>query len=113
RAGWYFADQRKRIRFFKRLSLVASDVILIYLPQLNAGNKSLPYARSIPAYVQFMAMRIPSVEISDNGYSLGIRCPHGKISAGTVSQRNSVRTEFLIEFIMLARPEKTDIEVCK
>ncbi len=83
----------------------------------SAGADSLckprPDARRVQSRFEFVADRVPPVEVSDDGDGGGIRCPDGEMRAGFAFRgADQVRAQLLISSDVLAFAEEIDVLVC-
>jgi hypothetical protein len=84
-------------------------MIFVMGPFSDPGDESFPYARSVFTVFELMAFLVPAVEISHDGDPFGIRGPDGKTGPHSGIGSDYVRTQFLIQFYVVALLEDIDV----
>jgi hypothetical protein len=85
------------------------DVVLVQFPFADTGNKAFPDAGGVPARIQGVAVFVPGVEIADDGNSLSIGRPNGKVGSPLSVDFYGMASQLLIRIEMFSGSEKVDV----
>jgi hypothetical protein len=92
--------------------LMRSDKIFINRTTAETADKPFPYAGTVIAGVQRITVRVPVVEITHHGDRSGIRCPHRKQYPCLGITIAKMRTELVIQTVMIALLEQVNVMSC-
>src|ERR1700678_3074082 len=104
------AVESKRIAFQDDLSETISDLKLIVRVFADSGNKDLPNPRLDP-FTHGMEPAVPAIEITDYGYSLGIRRPDREKHPGMAVNLHEMGAEFPVNLVMGALTKEMHIQL--
>src|SRR5207253_2156566 len=74
----------------------------------DAWKKTLPDPRG-PARSHEVRIRLPLIEVSNDGDLLSVRSPDGEMRAGCALLFNEMRSELVIDAVVASRREKAQV----
>ena len=106
------AGARQRVGLERQQALLAEDLVLVDLPDAEAGNEQFPHARGV-AQAHRMATPVPGIEVADHRHPPRIGRPDGEAHAVHLLVPRQLGAEHLAQLTMITLAEQVDVQIAQ
>ena len=104
-----FGEFCERVHFHMELAIGTVDFKTVEFAFAKIRNENFPDA-ACAEHAHLVTASIPAVEVPDDRYRVGVRCPYGKVDALESLMFDEVCAELAVEFVVRAGGNEVPVE---